>query len=675
MAPTLRQQLEEWKFRVHLAREQRQKEIPLWNEILDFYRSEPPTPYPEDSLRLQVNWVYSYVETMLPQLTFRAPHFRCRALSENAEQSSRTTEAAVNGELKRAGIKRVVDSVALDGLLLGVGIYQLGYYRSGLVPDVDTPPPQEEPFAKSRSSDRPYGFDEDSIYVQHVRPDRFLIDPNATGLDDALWCGVEIVRPVELVKKDPQYQNTESLAGDEAILPVGMELDEYRTRFEREPEPEHVRLIQIWDIVKRKTHTFVMGHDRFLQTRRWTLPVKRFPFYAFHATCDEFRFWNQSPVATFLSLVNEYNLTVSNRVDHLSRNNSKIAFNKSVLDEAEMENFLNTRNLAMVGLDIDPGDDVRKHVAPIQSAQLPQDQWAHTAEIRQRITEISGVSEFDVGGTRPGERSATEIQRIAGGGDVRRYALASRLLASLESLAHDVRATMQTFYTKERVVEITDDFGGTEWVKYSGSNLHGDYAFACSVEELAPMTLQEREQRAGVMLQMLTPYSQVGSPLPRLDIDPVLKHVGEELHLTPYLRFFPSQQPPQTPEQEWYAIVDRKMDLDAHELDDHDFHVFTHQLQMDHPLTLRNVEARERLAAHIERHEARKLQAQIQQQGAQKAQQAQQKQAPGSPGPPPGQTNNPSGGAGPFSGSPTQQVSGGADVSNLQALLRSGAAQ
>lgn len=666
-----KEQLELWKHRVQVSDDIRDKMVPLWEDILNFYRSEPPTQYPAEDWKLQVNLVYAWFESMFPSLTFHHPHVTVEPKSETAVHSARTTESVLNNELQRINFHRQLNKTAFDALLFGVGVFTAGYYYDGLTPSVSESgePPDE---TRRNNSDVPFGFTPGDLYVRRIRPDKFIVDPNATNLDDALYCGYEYKRPLELVKKDPQYQYTENLSADEYDLPPGMELEEYRKKYNRDPEMDQVCLYQIWDIVERKVYTFTKDGEKFLRRVDWPYQVERFPFWCVHATEDHYSFWNQSPVTPWLSLVNEYNLTVSNRLDHMSRNKAKIAYNSSMINDAEMENLMRSRNMALVGVDAPEGTDLRAAIQPIPTASLPPEHWAHLEEVRQRLTEVSGLSEFDIGGTRPGERPAAEIRRIGAGADIRRFGLAQRLTSSVADFARDFRVLIQQYYSSERTTEITDEFGDSEWVQYSGKNLAGEFSFAVSVEDLEPETREERRQKVGMLLQMLTPYSQVGSPIPRIDIDPLLRQMGKELGVGPFLRFLPSVLPPMDPSEEWYLIVGKKMDLEPNDQDDHDYHLFTHQIQLQENLTLQDPAAVERLKTHMERHEAKKLAMEMSAQGQQQTQQARQPQQPGGgqPGPQPGTpSNNPGGGAGTFAGS-----QGGPGGENLQEILRQGGA-
>ena len=660
-----------------MSRYERELQEKIWKKVLEFYRSDPPTRYPTTDWKVQINRVYSWFESIWPSLTFMNPHFTCTPMTESSVSSNKTTEAAINAELRGIDFKKFVEKAVFDALLPGLGILKMGFYGGNgrIAGPVEQASDEVAPItADKHNSDLPYGLRPDQAYVEHIRPDRFLIDPNAASLDEALWVGHEYVRDLDALKLDKQYQNTDNLFADEYEYESDLDVKDYRKTYGEEPEITRVRIIEIWDIVKRKVLVFTMGHDRFLGRHEWNLPFKRFPYYVIHGTEDRHYFWNQGPTVPWLSLVNELNLSASNRIDHMSRNKAKIVYREGAFDEAELDNFIEARTFSMLGADIPENSSIANSIAPVPLQNLPTDEWAHIAETGQRLTEISGQSEFDLGGTRPGERSATEVDRTSGGADIKRFGLGSRITKPLECLAYDFRSLLEKYYPKSRVVQIIGDHGEAEWVPWDGEGLRGEYMFTVNLEDLAPQSRDQRAQSAGLMLQLLTPYSQVASPVPRIDIDLVLRKAAEDLNMTPFMRFYPQVGPPMGPDREWFLLVNKGMDIQPNEQDDHQWHLFTHEIQAQHPLTLQDPAAVERMRTHTEMHQAMRLSQQMAQQGAQ---QSQQQSAGGTPGPNQGSaSNNQSGGAGPFSGSGVGgggATQGGAQVGNLQSLLRGGA--
>jgi hypothetical protein len=672
---TLAARLERFKDNVRIASERRDALKNDWTTTYNFFRSEPDTAYDPNGYQLQVNFPYAWYESMIPSLVHNNPKFVAEALTPESEESAKTVETAITQELRVTKFRdRTLRPAIWDALLCGVGIFQLGYYDGGLIPknagmQPDTPSDISVPGSRA-NSDLPYGIKPGQIYTIPIRPWHFLIDPGATRLDNALWCGVEYVRDVEGVKRDPQYINTEKLEADETEVPYGMTDADFRLRYKRDPERRLVRLVQYWDMVDLKTYTFTRNHDKFLGSFPFTMPVDRFPFYVIHATDDNETFWSQSPMIPWLNLVEEYNLTISSRLDHLNRFKRKYLYDKDRVGEQDIDALLHPQDGTCIGISGN-GMGVQGAVEPLQDATVSSDSYAFTAEIRQRFTEIAGMSEFDMGGSRPGERPAAEINRISASANARRQAMYRRVQSTLEHFAGDLRAVMERYYDKERVVKLTGDRGETIWAKYDGTELAGEYLWHCRIEDMAASTPEERMQKAAQALQVLTPYSQAGSPMPIIDIRPQLREVAK--HLDVELRFLPETAPLMDPGQEWFVMLKKGVELLPNEQDDHEWHIFTHEAQLQEKETLRSPSTVERLRNHIEAHRSMLLAQQQAMQGQQQVQQ--QRQQGGTPGPAPGMTNNPTGGAGMLAtggGNTPQMASGGATGENMQELMRGG---
>ncbi len=675
---TLSQRLARLQENVGIAQERRDLNKQVWEDTHSFYQSDPPTSYDPEGYRLQVNYPWAWYESMMPSLVYRNPVFTAIPQSQESEESAPTVQAAVTAELRAIHFKRTLKRAIHDTLLYGVGIIQLGYYDTSLIPtsiggDQPSTPSSVATEGPRDSSDLPYGIRPGQIYALHIRPQNFMIDPCATSLSDALWCCVEYVRDLEAVKKDPQYQNTQNLQADEWDCPPGMTVSEFTNRYNREPERRFVRLYQYWDMVDRKVYTFTAQSEKFLGSQPMRLPVQRYPFYVFHGTDDNENFWTQSPMVPWLNLVDEYNLTLSSRLNHLNRFKRKYTYDMDRIDDEQIDALVYPKDGTLVGVHA-AGGNVGGSVVPVPDANVSPDSYAFTAEIKQRWTEISGMSEFDLGGTRAGERSASEIGRIAGAANSRRSGIGERITSTLENFAEDVRSVMAQYYSKEKVVQITGDRGDIVWVPYEGADLDGDYLWNCMIEDMAEETRETRLAKSGQILQLLTPYSQAGSPVPLIDIRPQLKKIAQELGVQD-LRFLPESGPLMDPGQEWYLMLEKGMSLQPNEMDDHEWHIFVHEQQLTDPQTLQSPSTIERLQNHLEAHRAMLLGQQQAAEGMQQVQQQRQAQG-GSPGPAPGTTNNPSGGAGVFAGgspqTPEQMGSGGATGQNIQELMRGG---
>lgn len=99
-------------------------------------------------------------------------------------------------DFKRDGVRKKVDDVIFNGALYGTGIAEI------IVKDTKSLKPTMQPIEGTPL--QAVGVEVSkrlSIYPKPVHPKNFLIDPNATSVEDALGCAVEEPVSVHIVKK------------------------------------------------------------------------------------------------------------------------------------------------------------------------------------------------------------------------------------------------------------------------------------------------------------------------------------------------------------------------------------------------------------------------------------------------------------------------------------------
>ena len=633
---------------IKAAQARRQEMYEEWQTGYQFYRTEATTEFNES--RIQVNLVWAYIETMLPSLVFQNPEFTCEALSEASEAAQKTVELAITTELRQANLLKATQNATLDALLFGTGIIQIGYYGRGLVPELGTAEESgEENLGKANSSDLPFGIRQDSIYVIDHRPKRFLIDPMATSIDNALWVAVEYDRPLEEVKKDPQYKNTANLTADVHRIDESPDPRDHENTEQvggdtfPQQETEFVRLIQYWDIVKRQVKVLSANHPKFLAEPAWNVPTKRFPFYIIQSTVDTHRFWVQAAIMPWLNQVDELNKVMQDQLTHLNTFKRKYLYNKEMSAE-DLEALETPRDGMLVAVDNQNGTTpLTNHVAPLLDAPTPIESFRFTAEVKEIWQQQSGISVFDLGGIQPGERPAAEINRISGGSNLRRQSLADRIGRPLQELAEDSRRIMEKFYTRERVVRMVGSDGDVIWQPYTSEDLSGDYHWNCRIEDMAPKTKASRIQEKAQAIQFLVPLA----PLAGIDLRPLAQDFAKEFGME--LEFLPqAQAAPMDPDFEWFQMKEKKRDLQPHLQEDLEYHLDRHTQQLLSAEAGDDQAAAQLLRNHIERTKGLlqakldAIQAQQAKQGGQGGQAAPTGQA--GPGAPPGSQNNPGGG-------------------------------
>lgn len=148
----------------------------------------------EDPLRFQVNMVYTIVRAIRGAVTRDVPVWEVDALPYGSvdEDVERYLSQFLASQYEKLDMKHKTKELVLYGLLYGVGIFQYGF---------------------DPEADRGEG----EVWVETFDPFDVYIDPFATGIEDARYIIKVVKRPLEVVKSNPMYQNTERLEADNKV--------------------------------------------------------------------------------------------------------------------------------------------------------------------------------------------------------------------------------------------------------------------------------------------------------------------------------------------------------------------------------------------------------------------------------------------------------------------------
>ena len=117
-------------------------------------------------------------------------------LQDQQKQDVYMIKRQLMDDFKRDGIRKKVDDTIFNGALYGTGIAEI------IVKDTESLKPTMQPIEGTPLAAVGVMVNKRlSIYPKPVHPKNFLIDPNATSIEDALGCAVEEPVSIHIVKK------------------------------------------------------------------------------------------------------------------------------------------------------------------------------------------------------------------------------------------------------------------------------------------------------------------------------------------------------------------------------------------------------------------------------------------------------------------------------------------
>ena len=228
---------------------------------------------------------------------------------------------------------------------------------------------------------------------------------------------------------------------------------------------------------------------------------------------------------------------------------SKVFAKKKVIDVNEIEKMMSESVKAVVQVN---SQDLSKDIKFVE-ATIPDDFRIAREMIRQDAREAIGFSRNQLGEVQGKTHvSAKEQQAVERGSEIRVDERRDVVADTLVAMMRKVNQTIFKLWKQERVIQIAGQDGAVHWIRYTGSQLQGEYAIKMDPDAALPSNKEERKQRllqlAGLVQQtggnMMPILAQIVSEEPGLNINEILPGVA----VPPPGGRFPAPGGPQQPQ-------------------------------------------------------------------------------------------------------------------------------
>lgn len=375
---------------------------------------------------ISVNYSFSTIQTIVPFVAGHSPTFRVEPYSQEATIANARQQAAMLNRIWRS------QQFAGDATLKRAAFDYLLYGDAWMLPTYEVEIVEERESAISSSSVAILGLD-------HISPWDIWVDPMADGAFNARWVIRRMITSVEDLQEDKRYKNTSGL---EANLATSNQDDE-ENRAERTYTTSHARdklieVFEFYDIVAKQVITFVDQKDvplRVVEDQEFPLvPMKNY-----HIPNTPYGMGELEQVWV---LQQEMNKTRSQLSSHRRRNVQKYVARKGILDD-DAKDALKSQEVNAVA-EIDSDEPIENLVKPMLIPSLTADIYNNYSITREDLFEITGISEYQRGGTPEGRRTATEATILESAANIK----TSHKLRAIEEAAR-LSGTLLLAYAKE----------------------------------------------------------------------------------------------------------------------------------------------------------------------------------------------------------------------------------
>jgi len=222
----------------------------------------------------------------------------------------------------------------------------------------------------------------------------------------------------------------------------------------------------------------------------------------------------------------------------------KVLYDKGMLGKDALSKLLDEDPKAAVEIDAGANGDVRKAVALFQS-HVPPDLAAAAREVREDVREIVGFSRNQMGSFEEssGRRTATEASIVKQASMIRIDERRDTMADLLERIIRKENQLVFKNWSAERLIDIIGPDGVKYWIRFTGPEIRGEFAYSINPEEAVPE--DKRTRRAEIM-----EFIQLASQTPGTDMKYLMEAYAGELGdwLDPKM-LFPGEGQGRSPEK------------------------------------------------------------------------------------------------------------------------------
>jgi len=392
-----------------------------------------------------VNVSFATVQTIKPYITGNEPRFYLEPFSTDATRTSAALQEVFLNRLWRhppVGAQTALRQAVFDYLKMGDGFAKTTYTIDPIKVALD----EEEDVA--------------SIHVDRISPWDIWIDEYATGIHDARWIAHRIWKTQREVKDDGRYTIPPGfIFADRQTASADDEGRADRTNITQADDDQWVELIEFYDVTDRIMYAFPRNSAesdmpwQVLETVE--LPIVQLPNYELDNSP-----WHMGDLEQISKLQSELNKTRSELMTHRRRNVAKLAMKKGAVGDSAKAALKSPIVNEIV--EIDTQEQLSSVFMPINMPPITADNYGASAEIKDDIREITGITEYQRGIAPEITRTATEASIMDASANVKLTAKLTIVEEAARQLGTLILNIAREVFPKTRFEEWAMFIGGDE---------------------------------------------------------------------------------------------------------------------------------------------------------------------------------------------------------------------
>lgn len=409
-----------------------------WKDFVNQYKGQFVLTNGQVDIQINpLNFPFAYIKTEIPALSLRDPKIKVNPKRAGSIESAKILEVALNYLWRSKKVKRQNTKNIVDAKTVGHSWFKTGYTGKTGTVEIGNGLTIET-------------IDSEDFFGYRVPWDCITFSPGSIDPPhDCAWICHDVWAPMEDVKANPRYKNTDQLKAQtkRPVYNNNVNNAEIPNDFD---EPM-VCLYEFWDMKNQRVFTLSNGVDAYLEEPKpWPYEMKGFPFsyLSFNPINDEP--YGIPDIYMFEPQVIEIMKIRAMELDHLKRFNRQIITTPSNLSPEQKDSFM----LGVTGNVVEALEPEK--VFPVPYPPIQQDAYAVEERLKEDMINISGQSPQERGGTqKTSTRSFSELELIAQGAKNRRADQVDTFEDFVEDVGAKLMALLQQFADVPYFVRVT----------------------------------------------------------------------------------------------------------------------------------------------------------------------------------------------------------------------------
>jgi hypothetical protein len=325
-------------------------------------------------------------------------------------------------------------------------------------------------------------------------------------MHDIKWIAQRIRRPLKEVKSDKRYNRL--AREDAAPMTVGRYADDPSRKKVNDKTYGYAEIWEYYDVTNKSMSVFCAGGEQFL-----VKPIKMpysfgHPFVMMRNYDVPDYFYPIGDLEQIEPMQRELNETRTQMMNHRKRFARKYLYKESAFDQLGRTALESQEDNVMVPVISD--EPLTSVIAPMPAVINPPEFYNQSELITGDIDRISGVTEYQRGGTPEIRRTATEANLLQDAANARTADKLATVELAISEVGRRMVALAHQFMSGEQVARVMGKDGEPLWVQYDREYLEGDFDFEVVGGSTQPHNESFRRQSALQLVDAMAPFVQTG---------------------------------------------------------------------------------------------------------------------------------------------------------------------